>query len=155
MRWLKHGAAALALVVAAIAGFEGFVPTPYQDQASVWTNGYGNTVGVGPSTPAVTEPEAREQLTEHIDAFQAKIDQALTRPATQGQTVAYTSLAYNIGAANFAKSSVVRLHNLGRFVEACRAILLWDKITVRGKLVPNRGLANRRAKEQAQCLIGL
>lgn len=149
MRWLKP---VLGLVVAALVGYEAFVSPPYQDGAGVWTNGYGNTELVTKRTPPVTEPQARAKLEQRVSKDAAAVDKVLIRPATAGQTVAYVSLTYNIGIGAFTHSTVVRRHNAGDFVGACNAILMWNKITVHGKLVYSQGLANRRASEQATCL---
>lgn len=157
MRNLRQYGLAAVLALAAIMGYEGFVSPPYQDQAGVWTNGYGNTEGVSKSTPPVTEPKARATLQRQIDGRAAKLDAMLERPAGPNQTAAYLSLMFNIGVDRFRRSTVLRLHNAGRFAEACDAILMWNKHTdpKTGKLVVNRGLANRRAKEAAQCRLDL
>lgn len=152
MRWLKP---ALGLVVAALVGYEAFVSPPYQDGAGVWTNGYGNTEQVTKNTPPVSEPVARAKLEQHVSKNAAEIDKYLTRPATQGQSVAYQSLAYNIGLSAFARSTVVRRHNAGQDRAACDAILMWDKITVHGRLVYSPGLHNRRVSERQTCLLDL
>jgi lysozyme len=152
MRWVKHTAAVVALVLASVAGYEGFSSTPYQDGAGVWTNGYGNTEQVTKRTPPVSEPEARATLERQTERWFKVVDAALTRPAGPNQTAAYVSLTHNIGAAAFARSSVVRWHNAGEFRRACDAILLWDKITVNGKLVYSPGLHNRRVSERDTCL---
>lgn len=155
MRWLQTGANTLPLVLAALIAYEGFSSPPYQDQAGVWTNGYGNTEGVTAKTPPITHQQAEAMLVKHVDVWMLAVDKALTRPASEGQTVAYVSLTHNIGARAFTNSTVVRRHNAGDFVGACNAILMWDKITVKGRLVKNRGLANRRAAERLMCLKGL
>lgn len=155
MRWVKHTAAVVALVLASVAGYEGFSSTPYKDGAGVWTNGYGNTEQVTARTPPVTEPQARATLERQTDRWFVAVDKALKRPATAGQTQAYVSLTHNIGERAFANSSVVRRHNAGDDRGACDAILMWDKITVNGKLVHSRGLANRRQAERETCLKDL
>lgn len=152
MRWLKP---VLGLVVAALVGYEAFVSSPYQDGAGVWTNGYGNTEQVTAKTPPVTEPQAKAKLEQRVSKDAAAIDKVLTRPATVGQSIAYQSLAFNIGIGAFSRSSVIRRHNAGDNRGACDAILMWDKITVNGHLVRSQGLANRRQAERATCLQGL
>lgn len=143
-----------AAALMALAGFEGFRSMPYQDQAGVWTDGYGNTEKVVPGKP-VSEPQARAKMLEHVDRFQAGIDACLYRGATQGQSDAYTLLAYNIGVAAFCNSSIAALHNDGYFTQACNNILLYNKIRINGVLTYSRGLANRRAAERDLCLKDL
>lgn len=159
--WKQLGKAALRFILplslvatAALMGWEGFRSMPYQDQAGVWTDGYGNTQGVKPGVP-VTREQAERKMLEHVDKFQAGIDACLYRGANQGQSDAYTLLAYNIGVAAFCNSSIATLHNDGRFVAACNAILLYNKIRINGKLTYSRGLANRRTAERELCLKDL
>ena len=64
---------------------------------------------------------------------------------TQCQFDACVSLCYNIGEGAFNKSSVVRLHNEGKYGDAAQAFMLWNKAA--GKV--SRGLQARRAKESA------
>lgn len=136
----------------AIAGYEGFSSRPYPDQGRVWTQGYGETVGVTRNSAPISELQAMHNLDASVARRATIIDGYLTVPANQNQSDAYQSLAYNIGTSNFGGSSVVRLHNLSRFHEACNAILLWNKSKINGVLRFNKGLDNRRHKEQAVCL---
>lgn len=65
--------------------------------------------------------------------------------ATQYQFDAMACLAYNIGAAAFANSTLVRLFNAGDIQLAADQFLRWDKAG--GKSV--KGLRRRRAAERA------
>lgn len=50
-----------------VAGWEGFLSCPYWDSlGGVWTIGYGETQGVGPNTPCVTEESARKKLRRRL-----------------------------------------------------------------------------------------
>lgn len=155
LRWVASGAAVLALIVGGLKADEGYSSRPYQDQAGVWTNGYGNTHGVTAKTPPVTPQQAEATLVKQVDGWLEVVDSALTRPAGTYQTAAFVSLTHNIGKGAFRNSTVVKRWNAGDYIGACRAILMWDKITVAGRKVVNRGLVLRRKREQAQCLIGL
>jgi lysozyme len=110
---LKVAYAISAAAVVALMGYEGFVATPYRDQAGVWTNGYGNTKGVTRYTPPVTKAQATADLEAHVDKFTDGVLAALTIPPTQGQLDAYVLLTYNIGVPAFAKSSAAQAHNAG------------------------------------------
>lgn len=140
--------------VLALAGFEGYRAMPYQDQAGVWTDGYGNTEGVVPGVPT-NRAAAEAKMQEHVARKANAVDKYLTRPANQGQSDAYQLLAYNIGVGAFSSSSVLRLHNAGQFRAACDAILLYNKIRINGVLTYSRGLATRRAAERDLCLRDL
>lgn len=145
------GAAALLLLMA----LEGFVAPPYRDIAGIWTNGFGNTHNVGPNTPPVTREEAQVTLEAHVAKFGAAVEDALTRPSSQGQFDAYVLLAYNIGPKAFASSSTVRAHNRADYYGACMYVMRWNKVTINGQLVVARGLVNRRWAEYNVCLTGI
>lgn len=155
LRWVASGALVIAAIVGGLKVDEGFSSPPYQDQAGVWTNGYGNTEGVTAKTPPITPQQAEALLVKQVDHWLVAVDSALTRPAGEHQTKAYVSLTHNIGKTAFKNSTVVRRHNAGDFIGACNAILMWNKITVNGVKVVNRGLKLRRERERAECLIGL
>jgi GH24 family phage-related lysozyme (muramidase) len=97
----------------------------------------------------------QEQADERFAADLAKFSTAVLRAispasATQDQFDAMTSLAYNIGAAAFASSSVAANHKAGRFSTAALAFGLWNKQrNGTGKLVVLNGLTRRRAAEAA------
>jgi lysozyme len=59
------------------------------------------------------------------------------------------SLAFNIGAAGYRSSTVLRRHRAGAYRAAADAFLLWDKAHVDGQLVTVAGLLNRRKAEMA------
>lgn len=67
------------------------------------------------------------------------------------QLAAAISFAYNVGTGTYAKSTVAKLFNQGKFVEACN--FLPKYIYAGGKVF--RGLVNRRAREQELCLSTL
>ncbi|MEJ7786657.1 MAG: lysozyme [Solirubrobacteraceae bacterium] len=129
---------------ALLEGFEGFRSQPYRDAVGVWTIGFGSTKGVGPRTPPVTRAEARARMKREIDAnYGAAVERAITRPMTQNQFDAMTSLAYNVGTGGFASSTVCRMHNAGRHDAAADAFMLWVKAG--GQTL--QGLVNRRRAE--------
>lgn len=65
-------------------------------------------------------------------------------PTTQAQFDACLSLAYNIGAGAFAKSTLLKKHNAGDYDGAAQQFMLWNKSG--GKVVT--GLTARRQAEQ-------
>lgn len=67
---------------------------------------------------------------------------------TQGEAVAYLSLAYNVGAPTFCGSTLVRKLNAGDRAGACRELLRW--VNAGGR--PVRGLINRRQAEYRICI---
>jgi lysozyme len=127
-----------------IKSSEGCRLKTYRCQAGVLTVGYGHT---GPDVfdgQEITQEEADTLLRLDLARFEAAVKKTC-HTITQCQFNACVSLCYNIGAGAFAKSSVARLHNEGRYGDAAQAFMLWNKAG--GKV--SRGLQSRRAKESA------
>lgn len=116
----------------------------YLCPAGVPTIGWGCTEGVHLGM-VWTQKEATEALRREIAKFEQAVEQAITRPMSQNQFDAFVSLAYNIGAAGFKRSSVCRLFNKGDVIGAARAFELWNKGG--GRVLP--GLVSRRKREVA------
>ena len=138
-------------IEAFIKGFEkcrlsAFKPTPY-DQ---WTCGWGAT---GPDIAADTQWN-QKQADDRFDTDMVKFGLGVTgligtATTTQDQYDAMVSLAYNIGDANFARSSVLTNHKAGHYQTAGLAFALWNKQSQNGTLVVLDGLTKRRAAEAA------
>ena len=83
------------------------------------------------------------------------VNESVTVPLTDNQFAALVSLAFNIGAAAFRSSSVVRVLNQGQYALVPGFMRLWNKITVQicdvdgCKKVKktSKGLVNRREAE--------
>lgn len=148
--------AALALSAAGLLGItysEGFtdhavIPVP----GDVPTIGHGSTrhpdgnpVRMGDT---ITRKEALVWARADIARFESTLKRCVSVPLTQGEYDAYVSLAYNIGAGAFCKSTLVRKLNAGDYPGACAQIRRWDKLG--GRQV--RGLTARREREYRQCI---
>ena len=141
---MKINAAGLDL----IKRWEGLRLTAYQDSVGVWTIGYGHTAEAGPPAPKagmkITEKEAADILARDLGQYERAVTKAVSIMPSANQFAAMVSLCYNIGPTNFAKSSVVRLLNVGQPREAADAFLLWNKAG--GKVL--KGLTARREDEK-------
>lgn len=131
-----------------IKEFEGLRLTAYQDSVGVWTIGYGTTaaagVGIAPKAGmTITEQQAEQYLRLGVEKFADQIAPKFTRAPTENEFGACVSLAYNIGPAGFAKSSVLRKHNAGDKAGAAASFALWNKAG--GRVLA--GLTRRRAAE--------
>jgi lysozyme len=86
-------------LVGQIEAEEGFRPLPYPDTRGVWTNGYGNTHGVGPHTAPVTRDEARAQLTANLAGVTAQLDHAVPwwRTLDDVRQDVLADMAFNMG----------------------------------------------------------
>ena len=79
-----------------VGRFEGFRPCPYRDAVGVWTIGYGETAGVGPGTPCVSERRARKRLRGRLTHdFLPAVPRA--NRMRQQERDALASFAYNLG----------------------------------------------------------
>lgn len=151
------GAAAAAGLMTSIPADEGTELRAYRDIAGVWTICAGDTANVRAGlveTPEGCQRRLEAQLLAHAGPVMAATPR-LAEPGRDNQRWAAVSLAYNIGTAAYAKSSVDRLFDAGRWREGCDAFLAWNKARVNGRLVVVRGLVLRRQRERAICLRGL
>ena len=142
---MRVNAAGMAL----IEGFEGCRTRAYRDCAGIWTIGYGHTSSAGP--PAIepgmeiSKQEALAILEADVRNFSKGVESCLRMPLDDNQFSALVSFAYNIGLAEFRKSSVLKAVNSGQFQAVPALIALW--IRAGGKILP--GLVARRAAEAA------
>ena len=145
--------AALALSAAALVGIavhEGYSDRAYRPVAGdVPTIGFGTTGGVKMGD-TITPPKALARALEDIQAFEGALKRCVKVPLHQHEYDAYLSLSYNIGAAAFCGSTLVRKLNAQDYDDACEEILRWDKFQGR----PLAGLTRRRQEEYRKCIGG-
>jgi lysozyme len=127
---------------------ESFRAEPYQDDAGVWTIGYGHTgrldgVPVEDHSP-VSEEYAREVLEEDIEEFEADVRRLVTAPLTELQFAALVCFVFNLGATNLASSTLLRLLNRGDYEGAAWEFRKWR--IAGGTIMP--GLITRRGREE-------
>jgi lysozyme len=129
--------------------FEGFSAKPYLCSAKVPTIGYGNTYYLNGKKVTlldkpITELEAFEMFKAIADKFADKVSKLVTAPVDQAQLNALVSLTYNIGPANFQKSTLLRKVNFNHNDPSIRAeFLKWNKAG--GQVL--KGLTIRRKAE--------
>jgi lysozyme len=135
-----------------IAGFEGYRGTSYDDGVGVQTIGFGTTQGV--KAGSRTDPvRALGYLYRDANEITEQISHCIGDvPLHQHEADAFISLAYNIGAGAFCRSTLVK--KLKRdppdYLGACREILRWNKAG--GNENVERGLTNRRNQEYQLCM---
>ena len=131
--------------------FEGLRLTAYRDSGGIWTIGYGHTSRAGPPKVRpgmrITKLEAEEILRCDVERFARGMAEALgedvMRRLNENQFGALVSFAYNIGLANFRRSSVLRAVKEGRVDDVPRLLMRWTKAGGRRL----RGLERRRRAE--------
>ena len=147
---MEINAAGLAIIKES----EGVVLTAIRDVAGVWTIGYGHTgPDVGPGL-TITQAQADALLAADVASFSQAVTLLVTGPTITvdtnvNQFSAMVSLAYNIGAAAFKSSTLLKDHLAGDFAAAQQQFAVWDKAHVDGALVVLSALTERRADEAA------
>lgn len=132
-----------------LAGFEGYRERAYQDIVGVWTVGYGETYVLGRKVregDVLPKPAALSRLRTRcdVDYGPSVLEAVAPYEPTQSQYDAMVSLAYNIGTAGFAKSTVARKLREGDVKGASAAFLMWNKAGGKVRL----GLTRRREVER-------
>lgn len=146
------GVSAATLLLVTVPRHEGEVLATYIDPVGVATVCYGDT-DPNMAIPGATYSRAEclqsleRQLVTHAEPVLETVPEVVASPE---MTAAFVSLAYNIGAEAFRKSTVVRRFRSGDYAGACRAIEMWR--FAGGRELP--GLVRRRADERALCEKG-
>lgn len=125
----------------------------YRENAYIPVAGDVPTIGFGTTKEVklgdrISPELALQRANRDIQLFEGAIKSCVSVPLTQYEYDAYTSLAYNIGSGAFCNSTLVKLLNQGKYEEACKQILRWDKF--QGK--PLAGLTKRRNEEYRKCI---
>lgn len=131
-----------------ICNFEGLRLKAYDDGVGVWTIGYGTTkypngIRVKKGDTCTLE-QAKAYMQNDLKAFEQTVNSAIKVPLNQNQFDALVSLAYNIGATAFKKSTLVKRLNEGNYKAAANQFNVW--VNAGGKRM--QGLVNRRAAER-------
>lgn len=136
-----------------IANQEDFVSPAYRDQVGIPTVGFGFTKGVKMGDK-MTVRQALSRLGEEIhDDYEVGMNRcAGDIPMYQHEKDVYTRVTWNIGVSAFCGSTMVKRLREGDYLGACEAIKLFNKVTVNGKKVVSRGLANLREEQYKECM---
>lgn len=134
----------------AIKFFEGLELKAYPDSEGTPTIGYGTIKIAGKPVRmgmVITKEQAEQYLLEDVEKFVVAVNKAIKVPTTQNEFDALVIETYNIGIGAMQGSTFMKRHNAGNKVGCAEAMQWWDKITVKGKKVASKGLANRRRLE--------
>ena len=132
-----------------IQGFEGLSLVPYLCGAGIPTIGYGNTyypsgIKVTMQDKPISLATASWMFRTIADRFAVDVDKLIKANINQNQFNAIASLAYNIGIAGLAKSTLLKKVNINPSDPTIAAeFAKWNKVS--GKVV--NGLTKRRAVE--------
>jgi lysozyme len=128
--------------------FEGLKLKAYICPAGKLTIGYGHIKTTKPGQ-VITSAEADRLFELDLAGHAAGVRRLLTGPTNQAQFDALVSFAFNLGVAALGRSTLLRLHNAGKFAEAAAQFDRWVYGKVNGKNTKLRGLVTRRAAERA------
>lgn len=141
-----------------IKEFESFLPTAYQDQAGIWTIGYGTIrVDGRPVTRGMTctHDQAIAWMQDDLVEFEQTVNAInlqARQPLQQHQFDACVCFAYNIGSAGFRGSTVARKIVSGRMHEITEQhFTAWNKVAIPNtnpkQYQVSNGLTRRRKSE--------
>ena len=142
----------LALSVAGavfITHMEGTELRAYPDSIGVATICTGHTKDVQIGDVATPE-QCLEYLAEDVEDATEDVRRCTTAPVTQAQMDALISLTFNIGGANYCRSTLVKKLNAGNCNGAANEFQKW--VYADGKKL--NGLVNRRREERKMFLTG-
>ena len=96
-----------------IEHYEGLVLHSYEDSVGVLTIGYGHSGADVHKGMVITQAEADSLLARDLAAFEAMLNDRLTRTLTQGEFDALMSFLYNVGPgeARAKKNGVALVRN--------------------------------------------
>ena len=132
------------LGVALIKQFEGLRTGAYLDAAGIWTIGYGHTGAEVRSGSRIDAAQADALLRGDLAQAEETIHALVTRPLAQASFDALASFVFNVGAAAFAGSTLLRKLNGGDIEGAAAEFERWRYAG--GRVLP--GLLRRRIAER-------
>ena len=138
-----------------IKSFEGFSATPYRCPSGIPTIGFGSTrdtdgTAITMNHPTITELEASNLVLSTLKTYEDAVRRYVMVPLNQNQFDALVDFAYNVGAKNLQKSTLLRKLNAGDYKGASEQFGVWiygtnPKTGAHTKL---NGLVKRREAER-------
>lgn len=109
-----------------IKKYEGFSPLAYPCVAGKMTIGYGHVILPDEKFPCgVTENQAVELLLKDVAVAEKTVLAFVRVPLNRNQFDALVSFVFNVGARNFALSSLLRALNGCRYEDCPAEIMRW------------------------------
>jgi lysozyme len=123
---------------------EGFRNRVYLDVAGLATIGYGHRLLHSESFPdGIDSVQASELLAADVRDAEQAVERMVKVPLAQSQFDALVDFVFNLGAGRFATSTLLKCLNAGRYDEAVKELLRWNRAA--GQEIP--ALRNRREAE--------
>ena len=127
--------------------FEGCRLTSYPDPATgadPWTIGYGHTGSDVHPNMTITQQQAEEFLMKDVQKASQAVNSKVHTDITQDEFDALVDFIFNVGAGNFAGSTLLKKINEGDMEGAAHEFEKWDMAA--GKHMA--GLLKRRQAEE-------
>lgn len=150
MNKARIAALGLTAAVGLIAGYEGLRQSAYLDAVGVPTICYGHTGDVVMGQRRTVEQCGDILQADILKAYDG-IRPCINVRLTDGERIAYTSFAFNVGSGAFCRSTIARKINSGDRIGACNELPKW--VYAKRRILP--GLQKRRESERAYCLSQL
>lgn len=128
--------------VGLIKNYEGLHLAPYLCHAKVWTIGYGHTRTVR-SGMTITPDQADQLLDDDLRLVERAVQRLVTVKLNDNQFAALVSFTFNVGIANFERSTLLALLNRGWYEQVPAQLMRWNRVS--GEIMG--GLSRRRAAE--------
>lgn len=123
--------------------FEGLRLKAYKCTAGKWTIGYGHTAGVKEGD-VIDNQTADRFLSEDLEWAENCVNSSVKVKITQSMYDSLVSIVFNIGAAAFKKSTMLKKLNKSNYIGASEEFGRW--IHSGGRII--NGLIERRTKEK-------
>lgn len=131
-----------------IKKWEKFKPNSYLCPAGVPTIGYGSTFWTDGRRVRLGQTVTLQEAEKLMAYFLANVIHFIPDNVNQNQFDAICSLIYNIGVANFRKSTLLKKVKENPDDLSIRdEFMKWTLHRKNGQLVPSNGLRNRRKEE--------
>ena len=127
-----------------IKRFEGLRTEAYLCPAGRWTIGYGHTSGVREGQ-VITAQRAETLLAQDVGFIERRLATRLDAILTDSQFSALVSFVFNLGFDGAGRQ--IQRINAGLMADVEAHWLLYCKVRQGGRLVPLRGLLDRRIAE--------
>ena len=137
-----------------VKSFEGISTKPYLCPASVWTVGYGATVGsdgrpIDPDMEPISEAEAEALLVRDLESSEGWVSRLIKTALTENQYSALVSFTFNVGAGALQRSTLRMKLNRSEYQGAADEFPKWR--IAGGRILA--GLVRRRAAERILFLL--
>lgn len=115
----------------------------YLCPAGIPTIGWGHTKGVSIGDTCSKE-QAEKWFDEDYNEAKTGLYKYVKVPLNENQEGALISFIFNLGIGNFSSSTLLKLLNQGKYLEASEQFVRWNKS--KGRVLT--GLTNRRLEEK-------